>query len=286
MAAPQQAQRSRWLDVCLAAAAGTALASGAYLYWRHCSAAVPCSDVVRSRARSVPPQAAAKAAADHSISAADAPAPEQVNRAAASAGASADHSADQQRCRHDSAYSVEASPLISWRRLSQQGAFASTITEGSDEHAASGNNSGGVHGGSSSGADAGSGTGGSSLAQGLSHRRPRVSTDSSVMLSEPEDGADGSPGAAAGTQAARGRSGVSPEAAGASFSDINLRDVRLYRDADGKPVLLGKGTYAKVLAVAGCKCCHKECKWRHALVGSVTRQPCAHEAQLDAYHGM
>lgn len=135
---------------------------------------------------------------------------------------------------------------MSWRRLSQQGAFATTIVEGGDEHMNSSSISGGIHGHSSSRADAYSGNGGSSLAQDLSHRRPRVSTDSSVLLSEPEDDAGGSPGASAGIQAAHSQAPETPQPAGASFSDINLRDIRLYRMEDGRPVLLGKGTYAKV----------------------------------------
>jgi hypothetical protein len=137
MAAPQSAaQRSRWYDLCLAAAAGSALATGAALYWRYRSSAnggCPCSC---GAGRESHVAAGPAAAAEHT--AADEPpvAPAQQRQPSQRDPQQEESQQPQEqqqqqdplplrqesdtwdRCRHDSAQSVDTSALAIWQQVS------------------------------------------------------------------------------------------------------------------------------------------------------------------------
>lgn len=133
MAAPQPAsQRSRWFDLCLAAAAGSALATGAALYWRYRSGASSSSQCVCGAAAREG-HAEGNAAAVH-----DVPSSEPDRQQAHSQWQPHHrqqhqeqdwHQPQQQepllqrrldageRCRHDSAQSVDTSALAIWQQV-------------------------------------------------------------------------------------------------------------------------------------------------------------------------
>jgi hypothetical protein len=136
MAAPQSAaQRSRWYDLCLAAAAGSALATGAALYWRHRSNATrscqcSCGADRESHAAAVAAAAAERTAADERrVAPAQQRQPSQQDPQQEQSQQPQEQQQRQEplplrqesdtwdRCRHDSAQSVDTSALAIWQQV-------------------------------------------------------------------------------------------------------------------------------------------------------------------------
>ena len=126
MSTPQATgQRSRWIDLCLAAAAGSALATGAALYWRHRSSLGSGRWCARAGAScGSPPQIDAAVQPECDAATVPPPAPQshqrQWHQQQPDEQTQEQQPPDaQERCRHDSAQSVDTSALLIWQRVSK-----------------------------------------------------------------------------------------------------------------------------------------------------------------------